>query len=97
MNIETIVDYNFRDPTHVLSALGLGSPVTRGIAAAVITGGIVFLVKPSAQFLSDGTPKKFSLTPAAMNELDEEGIEQFTLIPFYALPVVVGLGTYLFF
>lgn len=69
----------------LFAALGLGTPVSRGLFGVGLGALVAFGIKPSGSFNADGTPKTFSpLLPASEKSKG-------TLFPWYFYPLLFGL------
>jgi hypothetical protein len=68
-----------------LSALGMGSPLGRFIGFSIITGGAIYLAKPSVFFV-DGSAKPWSLLTLGK----PSGGVKSTAVPWYLVALLVG-------
>lgn len=74
-----------RIPT-ALSALGMGTPLGRFIGFSLITGGIIYVAKPSVFFV-DGVAKPWSLL--TLGKPGSGGVRS-TAVPWYLVALLVG-------
>jgi hypothetical protein len=73
-----------RIPT-ALSALGMGSPLGRFIGFSLVTGGLIYVAKPSIFFV-DGSAKPWSLLTLGK----PSGGVKSTAVPWYLVALLVG-------
>lgn len=70
---------------NALSGLGMGTPLGRFIGFSLISGGLIYLAKPSVFFV-DGRAKPWSLLTLGKKS---SGVSP-TAVPWYLVSVLIG-------